>query len=77
MFHILILTLIIKLFFLLYARKEDAVEHEKHDIENDEDGCETQDVLLVAYHNVDKEYDCRRHHLQCRCCQVELAQIGW
>ena len=49
MFHILILTLIINLFFLLYARKEDAVEHEKHDIENDEDGCETQDVLLVEY----------------------------
>ena len=60
----------------LYPSEVDAVEHEKHDIEQGEDDGESQDVLLVAYQHVDEEHQRTSHQLQDQCRQIELGEIG-
>ena len=60
----------------LYPSEVDAVEHEKHDIEQGEDDGESQDVLLVACQHVDEEHQGAGYHLDDQCRQVELGEIG-
>ncbi len=61
----------------LYPSEVDAVEHEKHDIEQGEDDGEAQDVLLVAYQHIDEEHQCTGYHLDDQRRHVELGEIGW